>query len=121
MKRNRLLPFFFLFCLSIEILGCQTNKRGETEKLHFVVFYYKWLRFSPQKAEAARFLIENMKYHTSSGLVVSVPGEVEEWRAASDALYSSVIDGHSLTDFPKDSLEKMQKEHLYEHLWTIRI
>lgn len=110
MKKHYLFVFFSLICLSICLIGCQANVEG-SGKLRSVVFYYKFIRFSPQKAEAARFLIENMKYHTSTGQVVSVPSEVEVWRAESDALYSSVIVGHSLTDFPKDSLEKMQKGH----------
>lgn len=111
MKGIRLHTLVAFLLSSFMLFSCNADKEEGAGRLHPVVFYYKWLRFSPQKAEAAKFLMENMKYHASTGQVVSVPGEVEAWRAASDALYSSVIAGHSLTDFPKDSLEKMQKEH----------
>lgn len=115
MKKQKLLFFVSLACLSFFLNGCHVNEgKEETAKYQSVVFYYKYIRFNPQKAEAAKFLIENMKYHTSTGVVVSVDSRVETWRAESDALYSFVIDGHSLSDFPKDSLERMQKEHRVE-------
>ena len=108
MKKQYLFVFVSLICLSINFISCQANDE-ESGRLRSVVFYYKFIRFSPQKAEAARFLMENMKYHASTGQVVSVPSEVEAWQAESNALYNSIIAGHSLSDFPKDSLEKMQK------------
>lgn len=111
MRRYRPFPFTFLLCLSFVLIGCHADRGKEKEKLRSVVFYYKYLRFSPQKVEAAKFLIENMKYHTSAGMVVSANPEVEAWREESDALYSSIIAGHSLADFPTDSLWKMQEEH----------
>ena len=112
MKRHHLLLFASLICISLLLNGCHAEEEdGQTMKYQPVVFYYKYIRFSPQKAEAAKFLIENMKYHTSAGLVLSVDSKIEAWRKESDALYSSIIDGHSLSDFPRDSLQKMQKEH----------
>lgn len=90
------------------LCGCRDGKSDkENGTLRFVPFYYRCL-FAGQKAKAAEFLLENMQYHSSTGRVLSVAPRLEAWRSETDRLYASVISGHSLADYPTDSLRKVQ-------------
>lgn len=84
------------------------NNASELEK---VLLYYKFVRWDSQKYEAAKFLIENMKYHYSQGRIASNDSLLEAWRAETDSIYFATVNGHTLNDFPWDSLRARQKRH----------
>lgn len=84
------------------------DNASELEK---VLLYYKFIRWDSQKYEAAKFLIENMKYHYSQGRIVSNDSLLEAWRAETDSIYFATVNGHTLNDFPWDSLRARQKRH----------
>lgn len=96
------------------LVSCQsdlTSFAGDNaSELERVLLYYKYIRWDSEKYEAARFLIENMQYHQGRGTIVSVPSEVEAWRAETDSIYEATVRGHSLSDFPWDSLKVKQQQ-----------
>lgn len=51
------------------------DKASELEK---VLLYYKYFCWDSEKYEAAKFLIENMKYHYSQGRIVGGNSILEE-------------------------------------------
>ena len=83
------------------------DNASELEK---VLLYYKYFCWDSQKYEAAKFLIENMKYHYSQGRIVSDDSVLEAWRAETDSIYEAMVSGHTINDFPWDSLKVRQKQ-----------
>ena len=87
-----------------------TRHAGDNaSELERVLLYYKYVRWDSQKYEAAKFLIENMKFHYSQGQIVSNDSLLEAWRAETDSIYEAIVAGHTLNDFPWDSLRVRQK------------
>lgn len=78
--------------------------------LEVVPSYYRYIAFSPKKAEAAQYLLDGMPYHTASGLALSIPEELAALQRETDALYESIVSGHTLADYPADSLRHKQDE-----------
>ena len=111
MKKHSLLISIILIT-AFFLSGCHTDrKEAQAKRLQSVVYFYKYVAFNRQKAQAAEFLIDNMKYHSSSGKTVDVDPLLEQWRKETDSLYYSVVNGHTLSDFPTDSLRKVQARH----------
>ena len=79
-------------------------------ELKKVLFYYKYIRWDTEKYEAAKFLIENMRYHYSRGRIVGNDFTLEAWRLETDSIYSSIVGGHTISNFPWDSLTAKQKK-----------
>lgn len=50
-----------------------------------------------------------MKFHYSQGQIVSDDSLLEAWRAETDSIYEATVAGHTLNDFPWDSLRVRQK------------
>ena len=79
-----------------------------------VLMYYKYIDRSPEKYKAAQFLIDNMQYHYSKGKVIKDNPLLETWRAQTDSIYYATVKGHTLTDFPWDSLKARQERRRKE-------
>ena len=102
-----------LFVGLLLLAGCRsdlTRFAGDNAwQLERVLIYYKYIHRDAEKYEAAKFLIENMQYHQGRGRILSVPSEVEAWRAETDSIYWATVAGHTLSDFPWDSLRVRQQ------------
>jgi len=105
MKKNLILFFLlmivcFASCENRTIFGISFSSM----ELNFVPLYYKYILRDSLKAEAASFLVDNMKYHYSKGKLLSPGRDLLRQRHKTDSVYFSIINGHTLFDFPEEEL-----------------
>ena len=100
-----------LLAVGMSLTSCrESDGMADSNSLEWVPFYYRYLTFSQKKADAARFLLDGMPYHTSAGMAQSIPAELKVLQQETDALYASIISGYTLADYPSDSLRRKQDE-----------
>ena len=100
-----------LLAVAMGLTSCRDSSgTAGSRSLELVPIYYRYLTFSPKKAEAAQYLLDGMPYHASSGRALSIPDELKALQEETDALYGSIVSGHTLADYPADSLRRKQDE-----------
>lgn len=96
------------------------DKASENKvELSKVITHYKSIDKSPEKYEAAIFLLENMHYHYSRGQISLENEALEQWRLETDSIYYSLSKDKSISELQNqilgDSLsciQKRRRDHL---------
>lgn len=112
--RYILYKYSCLLCLII-LAGCSPDRGVEqTITRQHVLAHYRFVDRDTLKYQAAEFLLDNMKYHTSREEIVTVPAELEDYRYKVDSSYYALVKGASMDNMPWDSIKSLkEKWHAY--------
>lgn len=97
--------FAILFLLNADILSAWINYGSDYAG---TLFHYRYIDHNSQKQEAAKFLVENAKYHRSYGRLQSDNNKAEQLRIMADGLYSNITSNGMECELYRDSLNKVQ-------------
>ena len=101
--------FLFFYSCSTEVKQTFKSAYGNKMDLYKVLMHYRFVDIDSEKYKAALFLVENMKYHYSSGKIIQDNPDLEQWRAETDSIYFGIIKNSTLDNFPWDTLKKTQQ------------
>lgn len=94
-----------LFLLNADIISAWMNYGSDYAG---TLFHYRYIDHNSQKQEAAKFLVENAKYHRSYGRLQSDNKKAEQLRIMADGLYSNITSNGKKREAQRDSLNKVQ-------------
>ena len=97
--------FAILFLLNADILSAWMNYGSDYA---CALFHYRYIDYDVQKQDAAKFLVENAKYHRSYGRLQGNNKKAEQLRLMADSLYSNITSNGKKREAHRDSLNKVQ-------------
>lgn len=103
MKKN--LIILIAFVASIILVFDKSCCRS---KKHDILFYYKMVDQDSLKYEAAKFLLENIKYHFSINSIAEENAEWERWREETDSIMLALRKHYSYDAVSHDTIKKIQ-------------
>ena len=114
MKTRILLLFLsiLLFRCTSELPQTLDVASGNRDELLKVLTHYEEVDIDPEKYKAAFFLIENMQYHESQGLIAKDSDTLRHRLLETDSIYHSFSKGHTI--------EVLQSKPMRDSLWHIQ-
>ena len=74
------------------------------------LLYYRYIESNDAKLEAAKFLMENAKYHHSTGMLGTHNYEAEQIRMKADSIYAAITSNGTYSELYRDSLHYAQQQ-----------
>lgn len=97
--------FAILFLLNADIIFAWMNYGSDYAG---TLFHYRYIDHNSQKQDAAKFLVENAKYHRSYGRLQGNNKKAAQLRLMADSLYSNITSNGKKREVQRDSLNKVQ-------------
>lgn len=104
----------YMLCFFV-LSSCDSTGRSHRFSMRqHVLAHYRFIDCDTLKYQAAQFLLDNMKYHTTMEELVSVPDSLELYRHSVDSVYYAFVKDVSMDDMPWDSINSLkEKWHAY--------
>ena len=80
--------------------GLPDGAGAGTWDLYRTLAYYRYVERDTLKYAAARYLIENMRYHHSGARICRENDTLARWMGETDSIYYSFVRGRRMEDFP---------------------
>lgn len=91
------------------VQGLPDEEDANTWDMYRTLAYYKYVERDTLKYAAARYLMDNMRYHHSGARIYQDNDTLARWMSETDSIYYSFVQGCTMENFPWDTLWHVKK------------